>query len=165
MHWDFVATLLPYFTTLFTAMQQQKLPIYLPLVSENGICKLQCWRTLVRMRLSYQQSISGRATAQAASRRLPKAAARNRARDTSRGICGGQSGTGVGFLRALRFPCQFSFHRLLHIHHLSSGDGTVGQLVAAVPSGLSLTPPQETKLKLNSRSISIAAVNSRLISF
>jgi hypothetical protein len=46
------------------------------------------------------------------------------------------------------FPCQFSFHRLLHIHnhhHLSSGAGTIGQLVADVPSGLSLTSPQETK--------------------
>jgi hypothetical protein len=42
------------------------------------------------------------------------------------------------------FPCQFSFHRLLHIHHhLSSGAGTIGQLVTDVPSGLSLTPPQE----------------------
>jgi hypothetical protein len=45
------------------------------------------------------------------------------------------------------FPCQFSFHRLLHIHHhLSSGAGTIGQVVADVPSGL--TPPQETKKKL-----------------
>jgi hypothetical protein len=34
------------------------------------------------------------------------------------------------------FPCQFSFHRLLHIHHISSGAGTVGQLVADVLSGL-----------------------------
>jgi hypothetical protein len=39
------------------------------------------------------------------------------------------------------FPCQFSFHRLLHIHHLSSGAGTIGQLVADVSSGLGLTPP------------------------
>jgi hypothetical protein len=39
------------------------------------------------------------------------------------------------------FPCQFSFHRLLHNHqhHLSSGAGTIGQTVAAVPSGPSLT--------------------------
>jgi hypothetical protein len=43
------------------------------------------------------------------------------------------------------FPCQFSFHRLLHVHRLSSRDGTIGQLVADVPSGLSLTPHQETK--------------------
>jgi hypothetical protein len=46
------------------------------------------------------------------------------------------------------FPCQFSLHRLFHIHHhLSSGAGATGQLVADVPSGLSLTPPQETKQK------------------
>jgi hypothetical protein len=30
-------------------------------------------------------------------------------------------------------------------HHLSSGAGAIGQTVADVPSGLSLTPPQETK--------------------
>jgi hypothetical protein len=46
------------------------------------------------------------------------------------------------------FPCQFSFHRLFHIHrHLSSGAGTIGELVAHVPSGFSLTPPHETKEK------------------
>jgi hypothetical protein len=43
------------------------------------------------------------------------------------------------------FPCQFSFHRLLHTHHLSSRAGAVGQLLADLPSGLSLTPPQEIK--------------------
>jgi hypothetical protein len=43
------------------------------------------------------------------------------------------------------FPCQFLFHRLLHTHHLSSGAGTIGQLVGDIPSGLSLTPPQEKK--------------------
>jgi hypothetical protein len=43
------------------------------------------------------------------------------------------------------FPCQFSFHRLLHIHNLSSGAGTIGQIVLDVPSGLSLTSPHETK--------------------
>jgi hypothetical protein len=29
--------------------------------------------------------------------------------------------------------------------HLSSGAGTAGQLLAEVPSGLSLTPPKEKK--------------------
>jgi hypothetical protein len=43
------------------------------------------------------------------------------------------------------FTCQLSFHRLLHIHHLSSGAGTIGQIVADVPSGLSLTPLREIK--------------------
>jgi hypothetical protein len=42
------------------------------------------------------------------------------------------------------FPCQFSFHRLFYIHHLSLGAGTIGQIVTDVPSRLSLTPPQET---------------------
>jgi hypothetical protein len=45
------------------------------------------------------------------------------------------------------FPCQFSFHRLLHTHHLSSGAGKIGQLVADVPSGLSLTHPKKLKKK------------------
>jgi hypothetical protein len=46
------------------------------------------------------------------------------------------------------FPCQFSFHRLLHIHHpLTYGAGITGQIVANVPSGLSLTQLQETKLR------------------
>jgi hypothetical protein len=80
--------------------------------------------------------------------RLPTAAAQVRAHVRSYDISGGQNGTGAGFSEYFGFPCQFSFHRLLHIHHhLSSGAGTIGQLVADVPSGLSLTPPQETKKK------------------
>jgi hypothetical protein len=55
---------------------------------------------------------------------------------------------GQVFSEYFSVPCQFSFHRLLHTHHhhLSSGAGTIGQLVADVPSGLSLTPPQFTAL-------------------
>jgi hypothetical protein len=47
---------------------------------------------------------------------------------------------GQVFSEYFGFPRQFSFHRLLHTHHLSTGAGTIGQLVADVPS----TPPQET---------------------
>jgi hypothetical protein len=55
---------------------------------------------------------------------------------------------GQFFSQYFGFLCQFSFHRLLHTrHHLSSGAGTIDQLVADVPSGLSLTPPQQTKKK------------------
>jgi hypothetical protein len=47
------------------------------------------------------------------------------------------------------FPCQ-SFHRLFHTHHHpSSGAGTIGQTVAEVTSGLSLTPSQETSQLVN----------------
>jgi hypothetical protein len=48
--------------------------------------------------------ILGRAMAQAVSHRLPTAAARVLAQVRSCGICGGQGGTGAGFLRILRFP-------------------------------------------------------------
>jgi hypothetical protein len=53
---------------------------------------------------------------------------------------------GQVFSEYLGFSCQFTFHRLLHTHPLLSWAGTVGQTVADVPSGVSLTPPQE-KLK------------------
>jgi hypothetical protein len=46
-----------------------------------------------------------RAVARAVSRWLPTAAARVRVRATCGG-CGGQSGTGAGFLRVLRFPLR-----------------------------------------------------------
>jgi hypothetical protein len=67
---------------------------------------------------------------------------------------------GQVFSEYFGFPCQFTFHRLLHIHHLSSGAGRIGQSVADVPSGLSLTPPQETKKKA-SHIKCLASLNSR----
>jgi hypothetical protein len=53
---------------------------------------------------------------------------------------------GQGFSKYFGFPCQFSFHQMLHTH-LSSGAGTIGQLVADVPSGFSPTPPHKKKKK------------------
>jgi hypothetical protein len=52
---------------------------------------------------------------------------------------------GQVFSEYFGFPCQSSFHRMLHVHHhhLSSGAGTISQTVADVPSDLSLTPPQK----------------------
>jgi hypothetical protein len=38
------------------------------------------------------------------------------------------------------FTCQSSFHLLLNTHHLSSGAVNIGQTVAAVPSGLTVSP-------------------------
>jgi hypothetical protein len=86
-----------------------------------------------------------RAIAQAVSRRLPTAAAWARSQVKSCGICGERSGAGVGFLRVLRFPLPILIPPTAP--YTSSGAGTIGQLVADVPNGLCLTPPQETKKK------------------
>jgi hypothetical protein len=87
--------------------------------------------------------------AQAASRRLPT---RWHGIEPSSGHVGfvvDKMALRLVFFEYFGFLCQSSFHQHLHIHyHLSSGAGTIGQLVADVPSGLSLTPPQETKEKL-----------------
>jgi hypothetical protein len=70
-----------------------------------------------------------------------------RAHVTSCGICGGQIGSGGGFFRLLRFPLPiFIPPTALHSSSIS-GANTIGQLVADVPSGLRLIPPQETKTK------------------
>jgi hypothetical protein len=53
-----------------------------------------------------------------------------------------------GFSECFGFPCQFSFHRLLNMHHhLSPEAVTRGQTAADVPSELILTPTQANKKK------------------
>jgi hypothetical protein len=90
-----------------------------------------------------EKRMDGRAIAQAVNRRLPKAAARVPAQVRSYGIFVLDK---VALGQAFGFPCQLSFHRLIHTH-LSSGAGTIGQLMADVPSGLS--HPTAKKLKKN----------------
>jgi hypothetical protein len=58
----------------------------------------------------------------------------------------GKVALGQVFSEYFGFSCQFSIHQMLHTHP-SSGAGTISQLVADVPSGLSLTPPNPTKHK------------------
>jgi hypothetical protein len=70
-------------------------------------------------------------------------AARVQVQVRSHGICGG-SGSRAGFLRVLRFPLPILIPPTAQHASSSSGTGTIGQLVADTPSGLSLTPPQET---------------------
>jgi hypothetical protein len=67
-------------------------------------------------------------------------AARVRAQVSLCGICGGQSSNEAGFLRVVRFPLPLIPPTA---PHSASAAGTVGQTVADILSGLSLTPPQE----------------------
>jgi hypothetical protein len=84
----------------------------------------------------------GRGTAQADNHRLPTAAAGARAQVRSCVICSGQSGTGVGFLRVLRFPLPILIPPTAP-QSPSYEAGRIGHLMADVPSGLSLTPPKK----------------------
>jgi hypothetical protein len=91
----------------------------------------------------------GRATAQAVSRRLSTVAGWVRAQARSCWICGGQSATGAGFLRVLWFRLSILIPPSAP-HSSSIVRGWYNRsVVADVPSGLSLTPPQETKRKLS----------------
>jgi hypothetical protein len=63
----------------------------------------------ILMFASLYDTSKDRAIAQAVSRWLPTAAAQVRAKVSSCGICGGQSGTGAGFLRILRFHLSSFF--------------------------------------------------------
>jgi hypothetical protein len=75
------------------------------------------------------------------SRKLPTAAAPVRARVRSCGICGERSDTGAGFLRVLRFPLPIFIPPIAPQPPLSIIWGWYNRpMVAAVPSGLSLTP-------------------------
>jgi hypothetical protein len=86
---------------------------------------------------------NGRAIAQAVSRWLPTAAARVHARVWSSGICVDKMALWQVFSEYFGFPCQFSFHQLLHnLHHLGLYNRPE---VAAVPGDVSPTPPKKKK--------------------
>jgi hypothetical protein len=83
----------------------------------------------------------GRAIAQAVSRCLPTVAARVRVRVWPCGICGGQSGADVGFLRVLQVPLPIFIPPITPQSPPPIIWGWYNRpLVAAVPSGFSLTP-------------------------
>jgi hypothetical protein len=61
--------------------------------------------------------LCGRATAQAVSRWLPTAAARVRARVWQLGFVVDKVALGQVFSEYFGFPCQSSFHQILHHHN------------------------------------------------
>jgi hypothetical protein len=67
----------------------------------------------LRIMRSYTRVEAGSYTSTVILRGFPPLRSGVRDRVCHVGFCGGQSGAGVGFLRVLRFPCQFSFHQLL----------------------------------------------------
>jgi hypothetical protein len=69
-------------------------------------------------------TLLARAVAQAVSRWLPTAAARVRVRPACE-VCGGQSSTGAGFLRVLRFPLPIIIPPISRSSQ-SPGAGTIG---------------------------------------
>jgi hypothetical protein len=111
---------------------------------------VQCWGSAVWHKSVHSMEIHplnlvakpGRATAQVSHLCCPGSSPRQLMRDLWR-----IKWQWTGFSEYFRFIYQFSFHRLLHTHHLTSGAGTIGQLLTDVPSGLSVIPPQETKRK------------------
>jgi hypothetical protein len=92
------------FHKLFTSLRDHK-HFSILLFGASAVCTYNNSTTAMLALLNgeTQSSVAGRAIAPAVSRRLPTAAARNRVQVRSCGICGGQSGTGAGFLRILRF--------------------------------------------------------------
>jgi hypothetical protein len=90
-----------------------------------------------------RQWLKSSAIAQQVSRQLPTAATRVQSQVISCRLSR-LSGAGVGFLWVLYFSLLILIPPAAPHSSLSSGAGTIGQTVADIPSGLSLTPPQET---------------------
>jgi hypothetical protein len=72
---------------------------------------------------------------------------------------------GQVFSEYFGFPCQSSFHQILHHNH--PGQATIGQSVAAVPCGPSWTTPPLSELKKKQKQkirIKFSHLNSLLAS-
>jgi hypothetical protein len=93
---------------------------------------------------SQQAFPKGRVIAQAVSCRLPTAETRVRAQVRLCEIFGGQIDNGAGFLRVFRFPLPIVIRQTAP-HSSSIRAGTIGQLVADVSGGPTLTTPQGKK--------------------
>jgi hypothetical protein len=78
------------------------------------------------------------------SSRLPTGSASVQSHIMSCRVFGGQWSTVHVFLEYFDFPCQFLFPQMLRTH-LSSGAGSIDELMIDVPSEFSLTPRHGTK--------------------
>jgi hypothetical protein len=87
--------------------------------------------------------------------RLSATAAQVRAQVKSSGICDGQSGTGAGFLSNTSVSSAH-FHSTYCSTLIYDRVGTICQTVIDVPSGLSRTPPKETKELVGRCAVSVA---------
>jgi hypothetical protein len=116
-------------------------------MSFNFLLSLIWWTTHASdvYALSCQNNLyHGHAIAQVVSCWLPTTATWVQSRVWSSGVCGGQSGAGQVFSEYFGFPCHSSFHQILHHNH--PGQATIGQSMAAVPSGPSWTPPPTKRI-------------------
>jgi hypothetical protein len=142
---------------------QKPIAITVVLVVFHSNKELLSVQILSTLNLTHVTSNFGSSIAQAVSRRLPKSRPgfESRSRDVRSVV--DKVTLGQVLSEYFGFLCQFSLHRLLHIHHhLSSMVGTIGQLIADVPSGLSLTPHQETKRNHHKISLGSHTCNSWL---
>jgi hypothetical protein len=94
-----------------------------------------CYRSVCTKQVMH----TGRTMDQAISRWLPTETNQVRVHVRSCGICGGQSATGAGSLRILRFPLSIIPSTAPHSSSTIRG--------WYVPSGLTLTPPKKIKKK------------------
>jgi hypothetical protein len=109
----------------------------------------------------WKEAVIGRAIAQAVSRWLPTAAVRLRAQVWSCGICGGQSGAGAGFLPVLLCPLPIFIPPIAPQSPLCIIWCWYSRpVVAAVPSGPSLTALRTIKEKIKKRSWSNLRCNT-----
>jgi hypothetical protein len=86
----------------------------------------------------------GRAIAQADSRLLPTAAARDQSKVRSCGIYGEESGTGTDSSPSIS-GFRVNYHSTKFSMIVSLGAGAIGQLLVHVPKEPSLTPHHEMK--------------------